>query len=186
MSTRDTVLSAAQRLLTTDPTASMAQIAAAAGVGRATVHRHFSSREELLHEIGVRSLDRWEASQREVGLDEVVASGDPARIRDCLERLIDQFVVDADEMGIALTDPTVVNAPDLRQRAEALFTHEVTLYAAAQAAGVLRDDVPARWLGHSLFGLLVAVRDALVAGDIARRDAEALVRSTFLEGGASR
>jgi AcrR family transcriptional regulator len=186
MSTRDTVLAAAQRLLTTEPTASMAQIAAAAGVGRATVHRHFSTREDLLLEIGVRSLNRWDESQREVGMAEVVASGDAARIRACLEELLDRFVVDADEMGIALTDPTVVNAPDLRARADELFAQEVTLYAAAQEAGILRADVPARWLGHSVYGLLVAVRDAIVAGDIARRDAEALVRSTFLDGSAAR
>jgi AcrR family transcriptional regulator len=186
MSTRDTVLAAAQRLLTTEPTASMAQIAAAAGVGRATVHRHFSTREDLLLEIGVRSLNRWDESQREVGMAEVVASGDAVRIRACLEELLDRFVVDADEMGIALTDPTVVNAPDLRARADELFAQEVTLYAAAQEAGILRADVPARWLGHSVYGLLVAVRDAIVAGDIARRDAEALVRSTFLDGSAAR
>ena len=39
MSTRDTVLAAAQRLLTTDPTASMARIATAAGVGRRSSKR---------------------------------------------------------------------------------------------------------------------------------------------------
>lgn len=186
MTTRDTVLAAAQRLLTTDPTASIAQIAAAAGVGRATVHRHFATREDLLHEIGVRSLERWAESLAEVGLAGAVGSGDAVRLRTCLEELLGRFVVDAEELGIALTDPTVLNAPDLRERAEALFTEEVALYAAAQAAGVLRADVPARWLGHSVYGLLVAVRDALVAGDIARRDAKALVRSTFLEGGAAR
>ncbi|MCR1782167.1 TetR/AcrR family transcriptional regulator [Nocardioides carbamazepini] len=186
MTTRDTVLAAAQRLLATDPTASMAQIATAAGVGRATVHRHFASREDLLHEIGRRSLDRWAESMAEAGLAEAVASADPERIRACLDDVIGRFVVDADEHGIALTDPTVVNAPALRERADELFTQEITLYAAAQAAGLLRSDVPARWLGHTVYGLLVAIRDALLAGDIAPRDAQALVRSTFLEGGAVR
>ena len=186
MTTRDTVLAAAQRLLATEPTASMAQIAAAAGVGRATVHRHFASREDLLHEIGVRGVERWAESQHAAGMAEAAASGDPERIRSCLVALLDRFVADAEEFGVVLTDPTVAGAPDLIERADALFADEVAFYAAAQAAGVLRTDVPARWLGHSVYGLLVAVRDALVAGDIARRDAEALVRSTFLDGGAAR
>ncbi|GAA4092165.1 TetR/AcrR family transcriptional regulator [Nocardioides kongjuensis] len=186
MTTRDTVLAAAQRLLTTDPTASMAQIATAAGVGRATVHRHFASREDLLHEIGRRSLDRWAATLVEAEVTDVIASADPERIRACIEEILGRFVIDAHELGIALTDPTVLNAADLHERATALFADEVALYAAAQAAGVLRSDVPARWLGHSVYGLLVAARDALVAGDIARNDAQALVRSTFLEGGAAR
>ncbi len=184
MSTRDTVLAAAQRLLTTDPTASMAQIASAAGVGRATVHRHFASREELLHEIGRRSLDTWAASLASVA--DATGSGDPVRIRAGLEEMLGQFVADAEEAGIALTDPTVLNEPSLKARADVLFAEEVAFYAAAQEAGVLRADVPARWLGHAVYGLLVSVRDALVAGDVARRDAADLVRTTFFEGGAAR
>lgn len=186
MSTRDTVLASAQRLLTTDPTASMAQIAAAAGVGRATVHRHFATREDLLREIGSRSLDRWEEIMGEVGLDVVVASRDAARIRAAMEDMIGRFVADNEEFGIALTDSTVVNDPALKARADDLFAREVTMYAAAQAAGILRADVPARWLGHSVYGLLISARDALVAGDIARRDAVELVRTTFLDGGVAR
>lgn len=186
MSTRDTVLAAAQRLLTTEPTASMAQIAAAAGVGRATVHRHFATREDLLREIGSRSLDAWEEILGEVDVEGAVASGDAARIRVAMDDMIGRYVADSEEFGIALTDSTVINDPALKARADALFTREVALYAAAQAAGVLRADVPARWLGHSVYGLLIAVRDALVAGDIARRDAIELVRSTFLDGGVAR
>ncbi|GAB2479970.1 TetR/AcrR family transcriptional regulator [Promicromonospora xylanilytica] len=42
------ILDAAQRVLAGDPGASMEQIAGAAGLGRATVHRHFPSRQSLL------------------------------------------------------------------------------------------------------------------------------------------
>jgi hypothetical protein len=77
-------------------------------------------------------------------------------------------------------------APELVARADGLFEREIEFYAAAQAAGVLRADVPPRWIGHSMYGQLVAARDALREGGIARRDVDALVLSTFLTGSGPR
>lgn len=186
MSTRAAVLAAATRLLNTEPTASMAQVAAAAGVGRATVHRHFATREELLHEIGVGSLDRWEESLEAVGAAAATDSEDAGQVRAALEAMLARFVVDAQDFAIALTDTNIVAAPALRERCEQIFVREVALYAAGQRTGVLRSDVPARWLGHTVYGLLVAMRDALIEGDIARRDAVDLITTTFFEGSAAR
>ncbi|WP_370247978.1 TetR family transcriptional regulator [Nocardioides sp.] len=186
MATREDILAAAQRHLNVDPRASMAVLAAAAGVGRATLHRHFASREDLLHELGTRSLDRWEASLDAAGADECAASGDPDRLRGCLHDLMSRYLLDADDFGFALTDGYLTSAADLIARSDRLFDREVALWAAAQAAGVLRADVPARWLGHAVYGVLVAAREALREGDVARRDLDAMVLSTFLEGGAAR
>ncbi|HEY0890459.1 MAG TPA: helix-turn-helix domain-containing protein [Nocardioides sp.] len=186
MASRDSILSAAQRQLNQDPTASMAVVAEAAGVGRATLHRHFATREALLTEIGTRSLDRWQSHLDERDVAAVAASADPGRIAECLAALIRDFVADADDFGFALTDTYMCAEPALTARAEALFAREVELYAAAQAAGVLRGDVSARWIGHAIYGLLVAARDAIRAGDVARRDLDGVVLSTFLTGGAAR
>ena len=60
------------------------------------------------------------------------------------------------------------------------------LVAAAQEAGVLRRDLPLRWFGHVTYGLLVAAREAVRIGDIARRDAGQLVLSSLLAGVATR
>ncbi|WP_141014188.1 TetR family transcriptional regulator [Nocardioides sambongensis] len=182
MSTNDSVLAAAQRCLNDDPTASMAQIAAAAGIGRATLHRHYSSREALLHEIGSRSLDRWSQSMAAAGIDEVAASGDADRIRDCIDELIARYVDDLEGFGVALTDIAVMSAEDLRARCAELFEVEVGLYAAAQQVGVLRADASPRWVGHAVYGLLVAVQDGLRDGDLARRDGAAMVRRTLFDG----
>ncbi|PPK71269.1 helix-turn-helix domain-containing protein [Actinokineospora auranticolor] len=54
------ILEAAERVLSRDPAASMEQIAEAAGVARATVHRRFTTRQALLDAMAtdvVRQLD---------------------------------------------------------------------------------------------------------------------------------
>lgn len=177
------ILAAAQRQLNLDPRASMADIAAAAGIGRATLHRYFSSRETLLEEIGTRSLDRWEQRLDAAEVEAVAASGEAAPMARTLRELVSGFVADSDDFGFALTDQFLAGEAALVERTEALFAREVGFYEAAQRAGVLRSDVTARWLGHAVYGLLVAARDALRAGDVPHRDLDSLVISTFLEGG---
>lgn len=185
MVTRDDVLDGALRHLNVDPTASMGAIAEAAGVSRATVHRHFDSREALVRELCGRSLDRWEESQLAAGTAEATAAQDVELCRAALDCLISAYVTDAEDFGFALTDCFVDVDPELRTRTEALFELDVAFLATAQEVGVLRRDLPARWIGHTLYGLSVAARDALRNGDVARRDLDALVRTTFLDGASA-
>ncbi len=186
MNSRDAILAAAVRRLNTDPRASMADLAAAAGVGRATLHRYFSTRDELLHELGTRSMDRWEQSMLAAGLDEAVGSGDPAQIEACIRDVLSRYLADYDEFGFALTDPYLRSAPDLVARTEILADRETVLLAAGQRAGLLRSDVPATWLSSAVYGLLVAARDAIDLGKVARRDLDHYLITTFLEGARAR
>ncbi|MEM1316029.1 MAG: helix-turn-helix domain-containing protein, partial [Pseudomonadota bacterium] len=48
LSSRDAILEAAFQLYARRPDASLAEVAQRAGVGRATLHRHFGSREALI------------------------------------------------------------------------------------------------------------------------------------------
>jgi serine phosphatase RsbU (regulator of sigma subunit) len=54
---RERILNAAERLLQRSPSATLADIAAAAGVARSTLHRRFSSREALLAALDDRPVD---------------------------------------------------------------------------------------------------------------------------------
>lgn len=179
---RNDVLGAAQRLLNSDPGASMATIAEAAGVSRATLHRHFDSRDDLLLELGTRSLDQWERRLDAADVEAVAASGDAAAVRTTLETLVLGYVADSDDHAFALTDHVILANLALTRRTQALADREAVLFAAAQEAGVLRRDLPLRWFGHSIYGQLVAGREAVRLGDVARRDVAHLVLSTLLAG----
>ncbi|WP_210651433.1 TetR/AcrR family transcriptional regulator [Nocardioides sp. SYSU D00065] len=182
MNSRDDVLAAALRVLNRDPAASMAVIASAAGISRATVHRYFDSREALLVELGTRSLDRWEQRLDTLDVESVAASADPALILETLEVLILGYVDDGDDFGFALTDQVILANAALERRTQRLADRETALLRAAQEAGVLRADLPPSWFGHAIYGLLVAAREALRVGDVARRDAGRLVLSTLQQG----
>lgn len=181
-SSRHEVLGAAQRVFNVDAGASLTTVAEAAGVSRATMHRHFASREALLVELGTRSLDQWEGRLDSVDAEGVAASGDAAAIRAALEAMVLGYVDDSDDYGFALTDHVILANAALIERTHLLTDREAVLFAAAQKAGVLRDDVPLRWFGHAVYGQLVAGREAVRLGDIARRDVGHLVLSTLLTG----
>nr|WP_269330410.1 TetR/AcrR family transcriptional regulator [Kineosporia babensis] len=179
-------MAAAQRCLNADARASMTDLATAAGVGRATLHRHFSTRDELLHELGTRSLDRWQQSMRGAGVAEAIASGQAGPIEACLRDLLSRYLADFDDFGFTLTDPYLRSAPDLMERTEQLSEEETALLAAGQRAGLLRADLDPRWLSSAVYGILVAARDAVTFGRIARRDLDEYVLVTFLEGTRAR
>jgi serine phosphatase RsbU (regulator of sigma subunit) len=62
---RAKIIDAARRLLADDENPSMREIAAAAGVGRGTVHRHFSTRDDLLEAVRRQARDDAESDEED-------------------------------------------------------------------------------------------------------------------------
>jgi AcrR family transcriptional regulator len=178
----DRLVAAATAALNADPGASMASIAEAAGVGRATLHRRFATRDDLVVELGTRAFARWEAALQDSGalaLAEDDGTADPAAHRAALEDLVRRFVREAADYSFAITHPDVERHPALVDACARLIALDVRVLTAAQRAGVLRDDVPAEWIDHVLFGLLRSGLDAVRYGDVAPRAIPDLVLTTF-------
>lgn len=186
MATREELLDSALRHLNADPTASMADVATAAGVGRATLHRHFEGRADLVHAIGARCLDGWERTLAEADVARVTGAGEADALTTCLDAYVRLLARDAEEFAFALTEHSLRDFPDLVARSDSLEAVEAALFAAAQRAGVLRPDVPPVWLSHVVYGVMVAVREALRDGDIGSRAAGDLAVAAFLDGGRAR
>ncbi|PYE12299.1 TetR family transcriptional regulator [Williamsia limnetica] len=190
MNGRDDVLDAALVQLNQNPASSMAELAEAMGMSRATLHRHFASRGKLIEELAERGLTAWAQAQEEAGI--VGADrwqGSAARSRDAVESmmvaLLRRYVTDGHTFAFLLTDTIVEQIPSMASRTEKLIDIEAAFFARAQDVGLLRRDVPPRWHAHSAYGVLIAAREAIRAGDVALRGIDDLVITTFLQGARS-
>src|SRR6185295_18140638 len=54
------LLDVAAAVLVADPSASLGDVAEAAGIGRTTLHKHYATRDDLLRAVGHRAIGRWE------------------------------------------------------------------------------------------------------------------------------
>ncbi|WP_031089137.1 TetR/AcrR family transcriptional regulator, partial [Streptomyces sp. NRRL WC-3549] len=67
---REQVLRSAASLLSRRATATMDDVARAAGIGRATLHRHFAGRDALVKALENLGIQEFEAALDAAGLDE--------------------------------------------------------------------------------------------------------------------
>lgn len=170
------ILDAAVDVLAVDPSASLAEVARRAGLGRATLYRHFPSREALREAIRAEALTRAEAALRDAGLDEVPAREGVRRAAEVLVPLGMRFRVllaegaDVDPEFVAARDRAL--APLLGLVARAVAEQHVSGEPAANPA----------WTGMVLANLLVSAARAADAGVIDPAEAGELVSRTLFDG----
>jgi TetR/AcrR family transcriptional regulator, mexCD-oprJ operon repressor len=170
---RDLILDAALELLSEDPNASMADMAKAAGVGRVTVYGHFSSREQLIESVLIRTIERSEAELAEIDLE-----GDPVAALDRLVRrswrIVDRFhrVLGAAEESLS-NDRILAHHGEPMARVQALIER-------GQREHVMRRDLSAQWLTSCFTALLHGAAGELRAGRLAEAEADRVVAATVV------
>jgi TetR/AcrR family transcriptional repressor of mexCD-oprJ operon len=150
--------------------ASMLDVAAAAGVGRATVYRYLPSRQVLLDELADVALEQAGQRLDAAGLDRVPAAEAISRAVRALVAVGDYFVVLERER--VRPDPERLEA-QIGARLRAVLER-------GQATGEIRDDVPASWLTEALLGLVVNI--LLAPRVLGPEDTIAAIASLFLNG----
>jgi AcrR family transcriptional regulator len=171
------IIDAAIVLLAAEPDASMERVATAAGVGRATVYRHFANREQLVREIHDRAL----RDARDAVLSSAPEDGTAV---EALERAVRAILRVADRYRLVRQIP--LEDHELRARAEEVGAPLIAIIARGQKSRELRRDLSARWLAGALGGLIQAVTRAMIEDDVREDDAPELVLSTFTQGAATR
>jgi TetR/AcrR family transcriptional repressor of mexCD-oprJ operon len=167
------ILDAAQACLCRSPTASMGEIAQAAGLGRVTVYGHFPSREVLIEATLARLLERGEAVLG--GLD---LSGDP---RQALRTLIESsWRLSADASAVLEAAQAVLPPGRIRELHAKPAQRVEELIGRGQAEGVFRTDLPASWLVSVLHHILKGAAADISSGRLDAADAPRFIVATVL------
>lgn len=175
---RDSVLEAAVGVLSRRPTAHLDEIARAAGISRATLHRLFPGRDALIREVGLLGLQRFGAALDHAAVEE----GDPHA---ALRRLVDALVPDATLCAFLAGESTLYDDEAIDELWESQIARMHALFLRGQQQGVFRVELSAAWLSEAFFDLVAGIGWAIQDGRLAPRDAAFSLAELFL-GGALR
>lgn len=172
---RDQVLRTAAALLTRKATATMDEVARAAGIGRATLHRHFAGREALvraLEELGIRELEGALDAAR---LDEGAAS-------DALRRMVAEVEPVAGLLAFLVTENQLFEGEQMNAGWARIDARVSVLFRRGQEQGEFRIDLTPAWLTEALYGLIGAGAWAVQDGRVAAKDFQYMIAELLLGG----
>lgn len=176
---KEKIIEAALTVLAKRPLATMEQVAETAGVGRATLFRHFSGKKELMRELSIEANRRC----REALAPLARGDGPPLeRLAQAVEALI--------PLGAAfhfLTYEPWHSADEVLEQSYGAYLEEWrALLERAREAGDIDPGLPLSWLTATLDLLLYGAWENINNGEIAPKQAAALTLRTFLHGVAPR
>ncbi len=172
---RSAILRSAAALLAVDSGASLAQIAAAAGLGRTTVHRAFPTRADLLTALALQSVGHLQAALDRARLDDGPAT-------EVLGRIVEQVLPLAAELRFLDAGPEVWKLPELLDAWWSVTASLDAVVERGQREGDIRADIPAELVVEAFTGMLSGVWQGIRDGRIARMTATRHLVTLALSG----
>jgi AcrR family transcriptional regulator len=168
------ILEAAIDVLNTEPDAGLAEVAAHAGVGRATLYRHYASREQLIAAL----RDHARAHMEELIASADLDGGDPMQ---AIERFVALLWEIRDRYGVLRPH----DSPELEQRIRAFWAPLHGPILRAQRSGQIDAALAPDWVVSVLRAMLRAAIAEVEAGRLARADGPVVAMRTFVHGVSS-
>lgn len=175
---RDQVLRSAAALLTRKATSTMDEVARAAGISRATLHRHFAGRDALVRALEELGLQECEAALDRAGLD---TGGVP----DALRRLVREIEPAAGLLTFLYTENQLFEGDTQHDGWAHIDARLAALFRRGQESGEFRIDLTPAWLTEAFYGLIGSGAWAVQDGRVAAKDFSYMI-AELLIGGAQR
>jgi len=174
----EAIVEAGIKTLLNNPSAGMSDIANAAGVGRATLYRHFPSREELIRRIALLCLSETERAFKPF---------EHLRGREAIEKIFDVLMPFAarfrflGKLWSLVEEDAEILAIEARMDREMGF-----LFDEAKKTGVLNASLPTAWIKVLFDNVLDAGWVMIEDGDATPQEAAHLAKISFFDGCAAR
>lgn len=179
-STSQKILEAALVVFAKNPLATLDQVAEAAGMGRATLFRHFSNKKALMRALALESNRRCMEALTPLVRGEGEAQGDTPLQR--LTKAVEALIPLGAAFHFLTWEPWHTDDAELESNYKNYLALWSELLEQVRATGAIARDLPAVWVVNTLDVLLYGAWEGIHNGDIAPKQAAALTLRTFLHG----
>jgi len=172
---REHLLRAAADFVSRRPTATQDEIAAAVGVSRATLHRHFAGREALLEALDQLAIaELRDALEKSGWQDTSPVEG--------LRRLVEACEPVAGYVALLHARTESAEGRQCRAGWHEINTAIEEFFLRGQRAGVFRPDVTAAWLTEAFYSLVCGAGWSIQVGRAASRDFTSMITELLMHG----
>lgn len=156
--------------------ANLADVAAVAGVSRATLYRYYPNREALLKALAAHALNELANRLNDAGLER-------ATVKEAIERLARALVAVGDRYSVVASEQCSPDEADaerlVRAPMRAVFERGIT-------SGHLRQDLPADVLLELFAGAVTAAIKLTQRHQLGAEEASAAAAAVFVDGARPR
>ena len=170
---REAILDAAISTLARNPGSSLSDIATRAGVGRASLHRYFPSRRDLIAAVSRQCMDEMDAA-----LEARVRGHGLCRER--LSKLLEATIPLGDRYHFLAME--TLDDPGLQERHQSDVEWLGHLVDELKEEGVVAAEVPRAWAVANIDAQVWLAWSEIAAGNIAPANAADLAFRTLLGG----
>lgn len=175
---RRALLDSATVLLAANPGASFIEVAQAAGVGRATLYRHFPTREDLIRTLTLEAIDATDQASSELMTQVSSATEMLYRTLEAMVPLGDRYYF--------LTRLPELDDEEIRGHIDRQNRQLTQLIEAAQKENGINPELPSAWAASVINGLIYSAWASLAEGKFSETQLRTLITRTLQHGLSAR